>query len=118
MKITDIIKIIKNMGLSWTVFRVSYELKRKTGILKRKFSVKDFTDEDFLDRISENRLKSKESLSNYIKENRHKFLFLITLDISCRGKLLKSSWFTAKTIKSLFFEAVTISFAWYLCPFI
>ena len=64
MKVIDILKIIKNMGLAWTVFRVSYELKRKTGILKRKFPVKDFSDEDFLDRISEKRLKSKESLSN------------------------------------------------------
>ena len=53
MKVIDILKIIKNMGLAWTVFRVSYELKRKTGILKRKFPVKDFSDEDFLDRISE-----------------------------------------------------------------
>jgi len=75
MKVIDILKIIKNMGLAWTVFRVSYELKRKTGILKRKFPVKDFSDEDFLDRISEKRLKSKESLSNSIRENRHKFLF-------------------------------------------
>ncbi|MGI6587859.1 MAG: alginate lyase family protein [Peptococcia bacterium] len=75
MKITDVIKVINTMGLSWVIFRTSYELKRKTGILKRKFAVKAFSDEDFIDKISINNLKSKEDLYLYIKENRNKFLF-------------------------------------------
>ncbi|MGI6486223.1 MAG: hypothetical protein ACOX15_07995 [Tepidanaerobacteraceae bacterium] len=59
MNIIDAIKIIRKMGLAWTVFRASYELKKKTGILKRKFPVKDFSDEDFIDRISKNNLSQK-----------------------------------------------------------
>lgn len=37
MNITDAVKIVKKMGLQWTIFRINYELKRKTGILKRRF---------------------------------------------------------------------------------
>ena len=42
MNIIDAIKVIRKMGLSWTVFRASYELKRRTGILKRKVPCEGF----------------------------------------------------------------------------
>src|SRR5690554_4479293 len=75
MKITDVIKIIHKMGLSWTIFRTTYEFKKRTGILKRKFPIRGFSDEEFINRISENDLKDKEGLSEYIKKNRDRFLF-------------------------------------------
>lgn len=75
MRIGDILKIINSMGLSWTVFRTSYELKKRTGILKRKFPTKVLCDEEFFNRINRNNLKDKISLANYIKENKNRFLF-------------------------------------------
>jgi len=75
MRITDVIKIINKMGLSWAAFRLSYELKRKTGILKKKFPTNNFSDKDFIDKMIDYRLKSKEGLSKFVKENRNKFLF-------------------------------------------
>lgn len=75
MKITDVFKIINNMGLSWTIFRTNYELKRKTGILKLKFPVQEFSDEEFINTISESNLRTSEELSNYVKQNRNKFFF-------------------------------------------
>lgn len=90
MKITDVVKIINKMGLSWTIFRTNYELKRKTGVLKKKFPIKGFSDDDFIDRISENNLKSKEDLCNYIKRNRNRFLFN-SHDLSSFKQYLDSS---------------------------
>lgn len=75
MKITDVFKIINNMGLSWTIFRVNYELKRKTGILKLKFPAQDFSDEEFINTISKSNLRTSAELSNYVKQNRNKFFF-------------------------------------------
>lgn len=75
MKITDVVKIINKMGLSWFAFRISYELKRKTGILKKKFPINNFSDKDFIDKIIDYRVKSKEGLSKFVKQNRNKFLF-------------------------------------------
>lgn len=63
------------MGISWTAFRISYEVKRKTGILKKKFPSNNFSDNDFFDKIIDHRIKSKKDLSKYVKENRNKFLF-------------------------------------------
>lgn len=75
MSIIDMFKIVNKMGLSWAIFRASYELKRKTGILKRKFPVKSLSDDDFFDKINRDELKSKEKLYNHIKSKRNKFLF-------------------------------------------
>lgn len=75
MKITDVVKIINKMGLSWFAFRISYELKRKTGILKKKFPINNFSDKDFIDKIVDYRVKSKKGLSKFVKQNRNKFLF-------------------------------------------
>lgn len=75
MKITDAMKVIHKMGLSWTIFRATYELKKRTGILKRRFPIREFSDEDFVNRISEDDLKDKGSLSEFIKKTRDKFMF-------------------------------------------
>lgn len=77
MKITDIIKVINQMGLPWTVFRVNYELKKRIGILKWKFPVNNFSDQDFIGKITNDSIKSKEDLYKYIKGNRNRFLFNI-----------------------------------------
>ena len=75
MKITDALKIIHKMGLSWTLFRATYELKKRTGILKRRFQIREFSDEEFFKVISKDDLKDKKRLAEYIKKNRDRFIF-------------------------------------------
>jgi hypothetical protein len=48
----DKLQVIKNMGLSWTLFRTKYELKKKLGILEKQFPPVMLSDEQFLGRIS------------------------------------------------------------------
>ena len=74
MKIADIIKIIHKMGLSWTIFRTTYEFKKRTGLLKRKFPVRQLSDEEFINRINRDELKNKDNLVRYIRENKENFI--------------------------------------------
>lgn len=38
MKFVDILKVINDMGLSWTIFRAIYETKEKQEFSKKKIS--------------------------------------------------------------------------------
>lgn len=38
------IEIVKNMGLSWTLYRAKYELEKKTGLLKKRYSSFSYDD--------------------------------------------------------------------------
>lgn len=75
MKVMDIIKVVHQMGLPWTFFRGNYEFKRRTGLLKRKFPVTLYLDDDAFERSLGPCIDSKESVVNYLRENRGRFLF-------------------------------------------
>lgn len=38
------IEIVKNMGLSWTLFRIKYELEKKAGVLKKRYPYFSYND--------------------------------------------------------------------------
>lgn len=75
MKVMDAIKVVRQMGIPWTLFRASYEFRRRTGLLKRKFPVSLCSDVSTFHRFMKPHINSKESLAAYLRENRSKFLF-------------------------------------------
>ena len=74
MKVTDIAKIVRQMGVPWTWFRVNYELRKTTGLLKRKFPEKICSDEEFFEKFMASPSHAEGSLSAYFRENRGSFL--------------------------------------------
>ncbi|ACB86087.1 alginate lyase family protein [Natranaerobius thermophilus] len=73
MKITDIFKIINNKGLSWTLFRLTYEIKTKTGILKKSFPTREMSDDEVLDKIVGLSSNTKAALVSQIRTNLKSF---------------------------------------------
>lgn len=59
------------MGLSWTLFRTTYELKKKTGVLKKKYPTFEYDDFQIL---KYNDIKSK-SLKELAKNNLGNYFF-------------------------------------------
>ncbi len=45
----NMLKVIKEMGVNWFLFRSFYELKKRSGILKRKFPAREWQDINILD---------------------------------------------------------------------
>lgn len=62
MKIRDAFKIVQQMGLPWTVFRATYELKKKTGILKTTFPQTQYKDDEFIEKCLNPHSKSESTL--------------------------------------------------------
>lgn len=75
MKVTDVFKIAKNKGINWILFRTSYELKKRTGIMKKRFPTIELTDDDLINKILDQDIKSKSKLVDKIKSERTKFFF-------------------------------------------
>jgi len=69
-------KIVKNMGLFWTLFSIKYELKKKTGLLQKRFNPKSITNENFIsNHIKTNQINDEETLLNYLIKNKNFFFF-------------------------------------------
>ena len=73
--IKNIIKTILKMGIGWTVFRATYELKKKTGYLAKKIPAKEFTESKFMKRIIDPDIKGKKDIVDYVKLNKTKYIF-------------------------------------------
>lgn len=50
-KVKLLLSMVRQMGLPWVSYRGWYEFRKKTGILEKRFPAKEFTDEEFLQRI-------------------------------------------------------------------
>ncbi|MBV6713475.1 alginate lyase family protein [Paenibacillus chitinolyticus] len=46
------LRMMQNMGLGWTLFRIKYELKKRAGFLEKEFPAVSMTEEEFLKRWS------------------------------------------------------------------
>ena len=82
MKVMDIFKVVHQMGLPWTFFRGHYEFKRRTGLLKKKFPVTLYLDGDIFERSMAPCIDSKESMVNYLRENRGDFCLILVISIN------------------------------------
>lgn len=90
MKIRDIFKIIKQMGLPWVTYRGTYEIKKNIGLLKRQFPTKDLSNEDFINTICLSSITTRTELSNFVREQRRNFFFT-TSDFSQFREYLNST---------------------------
>lgn len=64
------IEVVKNMGLSWTLFRIRYELEKKMGLLKRKYPSFSYNDIQL-----STLLLANGSLKELVKSNLTKYFF-------------------------------------------
>lgn len=64
------IEIMKNMGLSWTLFRFQYEIKRKMGVFPKKFPPFKYSQQS-IDDLS----KSSLSIKELLEESRSRYFF-------------------------------------------
>lgn len=72
------LKILKNMGVRWTFNRTIYEIKKRSGILKKKFLMEELSDQDFTERYTSNTPNSKDSTYVFYKsiiKNSNNFFF-------------------------------------------
>ena len=90
MKLSDIFQIIRRMGLPWFLYRGTYELRKKTGLLRIKFPSHIVSDEDFLTKICTDNFKSKKCLVDFLKTHKNSFIFSPD-DLSDFGAALKGT---------------------------
>lgn len=75
MNIIDAFKIAKNKGPEWILFRTGYEMKRRTGIMKKRFIIEELSDSELINKVSDHKLKTKSAIVDYVKLKRSKFFF-------------------------------------------
>lgn len=46
------IKVVNNMGISWTIFRAKYEIEKKLGLLKKQYPVFSYSELDLKSKLS------------------------------------------------------------------
>lgn len=73
MNILDIYKIIKNKGISWTIFRTKYEIGRRTGVIKNRFPVNEISNRELLNRTTGKRINTIGKMANEIRTNKNRF---------------------------------------------
>lgn len=66
-------ELLKNMGISWTTYRITYELRKKMGLLERKYPVTFFSDEQFLSTLTSS-ITTKTEFILWWKDNTTPFL--------------------------------------------
>ncbi len=64
------IEVVKNMGISWTLFRAKYELKKKLGLLKKQYPVFSYSDIELSKKV-----KSNKSIRGLVEESLEKSFF-------------------------------------------
>ncbi|QUW21251.1 alginate lyase family protein [Sporosarcina sp. Marseille-Q4063] len=64
------IEVVRNMGLSWTMFRAKYEMEKKLGLLKKQYPVFSYSKVDLQSKII-----SDKSLKELVKRKLKKFFF-------------------------------------------
>ncbi|QED49189.1 alginate lyase family protein [Cytobacillus dafuensis] len=69
------LKIMRQMGLDWTLFRLQYELNKKMGFLEKKFPPHHMTDYEFFEKTNLN-FQTQEELHFWWKQNKAPFFFL------------------------------------------
>ncbi|WP_046174531.1 alginate lyase family protein [Domibacillus indicus] len=66
----DKLEMVQNMGLSWTAFRVKYEIEKKLGLLKKQFPAFSY-EEMNIHKV----IKSKKSFEQLVEEAAHHYFF-------------------------------------------
>ncbi|MEM1502841.1 alginate lyase family protein [Domibacillus sp. 8LH] len=66
----DKLEMVQNMGLSWTAFRVKYEIEKKLGLLKKQFPAFSYEEMNIHKAI-----KSKKSFKQLTEEASHRYFF-------------------------------------------
>jgi len=91
-QLITILKIIKEYGIGWVLFRGYYELKRRLGILKLQFKPRKIHDDFLFSALIDKGIKDKKEFIEYWRQHKGKFIF-DAMDIPAIGKFL-NQWLT------------------------